>query len=159
MKLVRVLRGVLGTAAAWSLAWIPLTLASWSITAALFGNVPPFQYWGPIVVGAAVRGAISGAAFAAVLAVAGRRRTFASLRLRDMLLWGAVGGIVAPAITLGAIALTTSGAVPALSMGLGLGMASVLGAVSAAGTLWVARRAPALNAPTTAQLNAPTETA
>lgn len=160
MKLIRVVRGVLGTAAAWSLAWIPLSLATWTVTAAIFGNVPPLQYWGPMVIGAAVRGAISGAAFAIVLAIAGRRRTFVSLRLRDMLRWGAVGGIVAPAITLGTIALTTSAAVPALSIGLGLGLASALGAVSAAGTLWIARRAPELTANTAAaQLNVPAETA
>ena len=161
MKLIRILRGVLGTAAAWSLAWIPLTLVSWSIVAAFSGNVPPLQQWGPIVIGAMVRGAISGAAFATVLAIAGRRRTFASLRLRDMFLWGAVGGIVAPAITLGVIAATTTHVIPAVTMGLGLGMASALGAVSAAGTLWVARRAPELASPTAAvaQLNAPTETA
>ena len=160
MKLIRVLRGVLGTAAAWSLAWVPLTLATWSITAALFGSGPPWQYWPTILIGAAVRGAISGAAFATVLAVAGRRRTFESLRLRDMALWGAVGGIVAPAITLGAIAVTSASAIPALTMGLGLGFASALGAVSATGTLWVARRAQELAAPTVAaQLNAPAETA
>ena len=160
MNVIRVLRGVLGTAAAWSLAWIPLTLASWSVTAALFGNAPPLEYWGPMVIGAAIRGAISGAAFATVLAIAGRRRTFASLRLRDMALWGAVGGVVAPAVTLGAIAIMSSSAVPVLTIGLGLGFASALGAASAAGTLWVARRAPALAVPTaTAQLNAPAETA
>ena len=160
MKLIRVLRGVVGTATAWSLAWIPLTLASWSVTAALVGNVPPLEHWGPMVIGAAVRGAMSGAAFATVLAIAGRRRTFASLRLRDMALWGAVGGIVAPAVTLGAIALMSPSVIPVLTIGLGLGFASALGAVSAAGTLWVARRAPELAAPTpAAQLHAPAETA
>ena len=161
MKLIRVLRGVLGTAAAWSLAWIPLTLATWSITAAFSSHVPSLQQWGPIVIGAMVRGAISGAAFATVLAIAGRRHTFTSLRSRDMLLWGAVGGIVAPAITLGVIATTTTHVIPVLTMGLGLGFASALGAVSAAGTLWVARRAPELVSPTApaAQLNAPAETA
>ena len=159
MKLVRVLRGVLGTAAAWGLAWIPLTLATWSVSA-LFGHVPSIEYWESVVIGAAVRGAISGAAFATVLAIAGRRRTFASLRLRDMLRWGAVGGIVAPAITLGTIALTSATSIPALTMGLGLGFASALGSVSAAGTLWLARKAPEIAAPTqTSQLNAPAETA
>ena len=161
MKLVRILRGVLGTAAAWSLAWIPLTFVSWSIAAAFSSHVPGLQQWGPIVISAMVRGAISGAAFATVLAIAGRRRTFASLRLRDMLLWGAVGGIVAPAITLGVIATTTTHVIPALTMGLSVGMASALGALSAAGTLWAARRAPELASPEgiTAQLNAPAETA
>lgn len=122
MKVIRVLRGVLGTAAAWSLALIPLTLASWSVTAALFGGGPSLEHWAPMVIGAAVRGAISGAAFATVLAIAGRRRTFASLRLRDMVLWGAVGGIVAPTMTLGAIAFTTATAIPTLTIGLGLGL-------------------------------------
>ena len=159
MNLIRILRGVLGTAAAWSLAWIPLTLATWSI-AALFGSGPPLESWGPMVAYAAFRGAMSGAAFATVLAIAGRRRTFESLRMRDMVRWGALGGIVAPAISLGAMALTTAVAIPPLSFGLGLSFASILGAVSAGGTLWIARRAPALTVPTSSgELRAPAETA
>lgn len=159
MRLRRVLRGVLGTAAAWGLAWIPLTLVTWGI-AALFGSGPPLEYWGPMIAFAAARGAMSGAGFATVLALAGRRRTFESLQMRDMVRWGAVGGILAPAVSLGVMALTTTAVIPALSFGLGLGFASVLGAVCAAGTLWIARRAPELTTPTSrGALQAPADTA
>ena len=159
MRLLRVLRGVLGTAVAWGLAWIPLTLATWSAVAVLGGNVPPLSAFGPIVVGAAIRGAISGAAFATVLAIAGRRRTFANLRLRDMLVWGAVGGLVAPVISLGVIAVTTSVSIPLLTVGFGLAVASGIGALSGVGTLVIARRAPELSSSDTPRLPAGIETA
>jgi hypothetical protein len=159
MKLLRVLRGILGTAVAWGLAWIPLTLVTWGVAGVLGGNVPPLRVTGAIVIGAAIRGMISGAAFASVLALAGRRRTFENLRLRDMLVWGAIGGIVAPVISLGAIALTTSAVIPPLAIGLGLGMASTVGALSAAGTLWVARKAPELRSQNRALLDSEAGTA
>lgn len=143
MKLLRVLRGILGTAAAWSVAWVPLTFATWSIAAILGSHVPPMRYWDVMLVSAAIRGFISGAAFAALLSLVGRRRSFSTLRFRHVAIWGAVGGLVAPAISLSAIA-AGSVPLPPLTIGLSLGFSSLLGALSAAGTLHVARRAPEL---------------
>jgi hypothetical protein len=99
-----------------------------------------------MLVGAAVRGAISGAAFAVVLAVGGRRRSFATLRFRDMLLWGAIGGVLLPTVGFGIHALSAPVSAPPLALGLGLGIAAAVGAVTAAGTLWIARKAPELKA-------------
>jgi hypothetical protein len=146
MKIVRVIRGILSTAAAWSIAWIPLTFAMWSVSAALGAHVPPFRFWGVMLVGAAIRGAITGAAFATVVAIAGRRREFGALRVRDMLLWGGIGGLAGPAISVAAFLLNGSVAIPLIPLGLGLGFSSLLGALSGAATLYVARRAPELGA-------------
>jgi hypothetical protein len=159
MKVLRVMRGVLGTAIAWGLAWIPFTLGAWGALAVFGGEVAPLRYLGAAVVGAALRGAISGAAFAGVLAIAGRRRTFATLRARDMLLWGAIGGVVAPAIVFTAIALTSKVAIPLTAFGFGLGMASLSGAVCAVATLGIARRAPEIAVHHPALLEGGAETA
>ena len=144
MKLIRFLRGVLGTAAAWSVACVPLTLAVWGVVAAFGGVFPPSRYLAPMLVGAAVRGAISGAVFAVVLAIAGRRRSFATLRFRDMVLWGAIGGVLVPTVGFGIHALTTSVSASPLALGVGFGITAAVGAVTAAGTLWIARKAPEL---------------
>ena len=154
MKMLRVLRGILGTAVAWSVAWIPLTVATWSVAALLGSHVPPARYWGAMLASAAIRGFICGAAFASVLAIVGRRRSFSTLRFRHMALWGAVGGLVAPIISLSALALG-SVALPPLAIGLSLGFSSVVGALSAVSTLYVARRAPGLPAAEYAVLDAP----
>ena len=156
MKIVRVIRGILGTAAAWSIAWIPLTFATWSVAAVLGAHQPSIRFWGAILVGAAIRGAITGAAFATIVAIAGRRREFGAIRLRHMLLWGGIGGLVGAAITVGAFLMTSPAIVPVLDLGLGLAFSSFLGALSGAGTLYVARRAPELGAPSQGLLDAPT---
>ena len=155
MKIVRVIRGILGTAAAWGLAWIPLTFATWSIGAALGAQLPSLRFWGVMLVGAAIRGAITGAAFATVVAIAGRRREFGAIRLRHMLLWGGIGGLVGPAISLG-VFLLDGVTIPLVPLGLSLGFSSLLGALSGAGTLYVARRAPELGAPSRVLIDAPT---
>ena len=142
MEIGRFLRGVLGTAAAWSVACVPLTLATWGIVAAFGGTFPPARDLGPMLVGAAARGAISGGVFAVVLAIAGRRRSFGTLRFRDMVLWGAVGGVLMPAVGFGVHALTTPLSAPPLALGIGLGITAAVGAETAAGTLWIARKAP-----------------
>ena len=159
MKLLRILRGVLGTAAAWSLACVPLTLAAWGVVAALGGAFPPQRLLGAMLVGAAARGAVSGAVFAVLLAIAGRHRSFATLRFRDMLIWGAVGGVLVPLVGLGVHAFSTSVSLSALGVSTGLFLTSAVGAVTAAATLWMARRAPELKEPEPELLLVDAETA
>ena len=156
MKIVRIIRGILGTAAAWGLAWIPLTVATWSIGAALGAQLPPLRFWGMMLVGAAIRGAITGTVFATVVAIAGRHREFKALRLRHMIVWGGIGGLVGAALNLSAYLLNSSLAIPLVPLGLSLGFSSLLGALSGAGTLYVARRAPELGAPRQVLIDAPT---
>ena len=156
MKIVRIIRGILGTAAAWGLAWIPLSVATWSIALAFGAPVPPMRVWGSLLIGATFRGAITGAVFATVVAIAGRRREFKALRLRHMILWGGIGGLVGPALTLSAYLLNSTLAIPLVPLGLSLGFSSLLGALSGAGTLYVARRAPELGAPSRVLIDAPT---
>lgn len=159
MRLPRVLRGVLGTAVAWGLAWIPITLVTIGVSALFGGPLPPLHYFEPLLAGAVIRGAISGAAFAGVLAVAGRRRTFGTLRARDMLAWGAMGGLVASGVLIGSLVLTSAVSIPATAVALGLGWAALTGAVCGVGTLGIARRAPEIDEHPPAQLESGLETA
>lgn len=146
MKIPRILRGVLGTAASWAVAWTVLTLAIFG-GAALFGaDLPAWQFWPQILMGAARRGAISGAAFAGVLALIGRRRSFGALRFPELMLSGALGAVVAPLITIGALTLGTSIAIPPTAIAVSVALSSVFGAVTAGSALYVARRAPELGA-------------
>ncbi len=86
-------------------------------------------------------GALSGAIFAVVLAVAERRHTLVELSFARVAVWGAMGSLALPA------ALTILDVVRATSPSewrfvfIALGIAGALGAGCAAGTLALARRA------------------
>jgi hypothetical protein len=82
----------------------------------------------------AIAGFLSGMAFSAVLGIAARRHKFGELSFRRFTMCGAVGGLL-----FGAFVLTTGGPVGTLARGLIIGILSLLGAVSGAGTLALAR--------------------
>jgi hypothetical protein len=140
---VRRLRGVLVAALIWAIVWLPLGLAlPW------LRRRPPDQcvYCPP---GFVIRfltlwtlwGALSGAIFAVVLAIAERRHTLAELSFARVAVWGAIGSLALPA------ALTILDVVRATFPSerrfvlIALGIAAALGAGCAAGTLALARRA------------------
>ena len=127
----------------WAIVWIPLGLVlPW------LRRRPPDQcvYCPP---GFVIRfltlwtlwGALSGAIFAVVLAIAERRHTLAELSFARVAVWGAMGSLALPA------ALTILDVVRATSPSewrfvfIALGIAAALGAGCAAGTLALARRA------------------
>ncbi len=144
--MLRTLRGVLGTALAWALPWAlaggaALTVLGYVSFARAFA--PPTNVLvdmflnGALVSG--VIGAMSGAAFASIVALTERRATFVSLSIGRMLGWGAVGsGAVALALT--AVASIATGRAPWSLLPL-VGVSVALGAASSAGMLWLARRA------------------
>ena len=145
MKLLRVLRGMVGTAVTWGLAWVPMTIGFYTVLN-LLGPGFEFPLWPGVVLGGAVRGAISGAAFAGVLSMVARRRSFSQLTFAQLMACGAAGAIIAPGVTL-AIATTISQfTIPPAAIAFSLLMSAGMGAVSAAGTLYAARRAPTLAA-------------
>ncbi len=88
-------------------------------------------------------GALNGAVFALVLARIGRDRDLRTLTLGRVAVAGATGGIAYSAVSFG-IALGVQAPVTLLQIGIGIGMGSAMGAVCAAGTLGLARRAPEL---------------
>lgn len=94
----------------------------------------------------AVPGFVGGALFSLVLGLAERQRRFEQLSMRRFAAWGAVGGVLLSLVpaTLQLLGLAST---PDGGMGAGPLTAlivvpfSVLGAASAAGSLWLARRA------------------
>jgi hypothetical protein len=146
MKLLRVLRGMVGTAVTWGLAWVPLTAAANVAISVFAGANLPLRFWSMMLLSGAIRGAISGAVFAGALSIVARRRSFAELTFPQLMLCGAAGALIAPAVTFAVVMTVSKFAIPAGAIAINLLMSGGLGAACAAGTLYVARRAPALPA-------------
>ncbi len=127
-KFLRRVRGVLGTAFTWAIAWTGLG-AGLGLLAGI-----PFSYILPMALNGAAAGFIAGASFAVILSVAERQRTLEDLSLRRVALWGAVGGLL-----LSFIPMAFGVPVPYLlgplviNTGIGAGMAT--------GSVFMARRA------------------
>ena len=127
-KLLERVRGVLGTAFTWAVAWTGLGVA--------FGALAGVQlsFWVPMALNGAAAGFIAGASFAVILSVAERKNTLEGLSLRRVALWGAVGGLL-----LSFIPMAFGVPVPYLlgplviNTGIGAGMAT--------GSVFLARRA------------------
>jgi hypothetical protein len=148
MSLLRRIRGALGVATLWGVTWGlgGAAFITWRLWSSFPRNRFPRQLWAlhllpRIAVEAfaifAVVGAVAGVAFSLVLAAAERRRTVDSLSVARASVWGAVAGL---AMTLGVVALGH----PPLRVVSVLGaVLTGVGALSAATTMSLARRAPA----------------
>jgi hypothetical protein len=145
MRILRVLRGVLKTALTWAVVWTPFALISYGMATALGAELPPGLLVG-FFVGKALTGAVSGALFAGLLAIAGRRRTFDSITLPWIAGLGAVGGGLFPVAIRATMFAFTDIALPTSALLAGLATSMVLGAGCASLTLAIARRGPALPA-------------
>lgn len=145
MRIAPVFRGIVKTALTWAVIWVPFSLIPIGL-AALFGAELPLRVLGSLVAGQAVTGAINGAVFAGLLAVAGRRRTFESLSLPWIAGLGAIGGALFPFALRATLLSTMDVAIPATALVSGLITSALLGAGCASLTLSIARRAPGLPA-------------
>lgn len=143
MRIPPILRGIVATALTWAVVWVPFALIPFGF-ATLAGAHLPLRMFLALVAGQAITGALSGATFAGLLAIAGRRRTFESLRLPWIAGLGAVGGIVFPFAVRATLLTTMDVAVPVSALLSGLATSALLGAGCASLTLSIARRAPAL---------------
>ncbi len=127
-RLIRRVRGIIGTAFTWAIAWVGL--------GAGIGALAGFNlsYLLRMALNNSVSGFIAGASFAVILSVAERQNSLKDLSLRRVALWGAVGGLL-----LSFIPLAFGVPVPYLlgplviNVGIGAGMAS--------GSVVMARRA------------------
>jgi len=136
-KWLRRIRGAIGMGLTWATGWAPVGAVTGWITGLVLG----FPLGGIAVnyaVMFGVLGFVGGTIFSTVLRITEGRRTFDELSLPRFVGWGALGGLVLGGLSvmiglLGA-GLGTLGAVMA-------GVATLLGAGSAAGTLAIARRA------------------
>ena len=139
-------RGILGTGLTWAVAWAPVGVAvgiySW-LRLPTDPGASPLIFLPLPIAAFATFGAISGATFATVLAVAERRSSLDELSMRQTAAWGALGGLLFPAML---VAQTSTGSPVEAAVTI-VGLGAALGASSAAGTLCLARRRPASLAP------------
>ena len=126
-RILKRVRGVLGTAFTWAIGWVGLGAG----IGALAGF--PLSYLLRMALNSSVAGFIAGASFAVILSFAERNHTLEDLSLRRVALWGAVGGLI-----LSVIPMAFGVPVPYL---LGpLVINSGIGAAMASGSVVLARR-------------------
>jgi hypothetical protein len=125
--MMRRIRGAIGMGLVWAVAWSAVgAMPRW-----VFGVNADAPF--PLIFG--VLGFVTGVAFSGLLALGERRRNFSELSMASFAGWGAVSGIALAALFARAV-----------SLGLGDLLAvvptfAIAGAVSAAGSLAIARRA------------------
>lgn len=136
-KWLRRIRGAMGMGLTWAAGWAPVGAVTGWITGMLLG-FPLATVAGNYAAMFAVLGFVGGTIFSTVLRITEGRRTFDELSLPRFTAWGALGGLV-----LGGVSVM----IGLLGPGLGVldavmaGVATLLGAGSAAGTLAIARKA------------------
>ena len=87
-RLLKRVRGILGTAATWAVAWVGLGIG----IGALVGI--DLRFIVPMALNSAVAGFIAGTSFAVILSIAERRSSLEELSFRRVASWGAGGGLV-----------------------------------------------------------------
>lgn len=123
----RRIRGAIGIGLAWGAAWFAAGMALLFVVGPDAADVPFPLFFGFL-------GFLAGAAFSAIVGIRARRRKFADLSLPRFAGWGALGGLA----LCGTVALIAGPGAELLVVGPVFALA---GAISAAGTLAVARRA------------------
>ena len=145
---LRRIRGAVGMGLTWAAGWALVGVLI-GVTSSLLPGLPWesfFEVLDAPLPALAVPGFFGGALFSTVLGIAGRRRPFDELSLSRFSAWGAVGGLL---LSLVPAALVAAGLASVESGALGLwqltavisGPLTLLSAVSAAGSLALARRA------------------
>jgi len=134
---LRRIRGAIGMGLTWATGWAPVGAVTGWITGLVLGfplGVVAVNYG--VMFG--VLGFVGGTIFSTVLRIAEGRRTFDQLSLPRFTGWGALGGLV-----LGGLSVMIGLLGPGLGMldAVMAGVATLLGAGSAAGTLAIARKA------------------
>jgi len=135
-RLLRRVRGILGTAATWAVAWMGLGAG----IGALVGYDLNFLF--QLAMNNSVAGFIAGTAFAVILSVAERNHSLEDFTLRRVALWGAGGGLLVSLIPL-AVGIPLTYLVGPLVIN------AVIGAGMAGGSVAMAKRAEARLIPST----------
>jgi hypothetical protein len=146
-KGLRRIRGSVGMGLTWAAGWALVGLLI-GVSSKLLPGLPWdsfFAVFDAPLPALAVPGFVGGVLFSVVLGIAGRRRRFDELSLPRFATWGAVGGLLLSLvpIALVAVGLATPGADVNLWQTTAVvgGPFILLSAVSAAGSLMLARRA------------------
>lgn len=136
-------RAVTVTALMWSIAWLPVGIIEGSfryLTQSPYHAVPIGDHLRWSATFWMVLGAVSGVCFAVILAAAERRSTLDDMKLRRMAIWGGLGAVAVPIMTLLSLVLVGGEFVPDGRGFVRLAAIAVLGAISAISTLLLARR-------------------
>lgn len=149
MRLLRLVRGIVGTALAFAVPWAVIGSALSAAIDTLWpgagsqGPLPEFYLWvaqsGPVVFG--TLGGVAGALYASLLATTGRTLSFDRLTTPRVIALGAAGGFAVGGALFGAAGAYFS--IWPVQYSIGVGIATLLGAGSAATLLAWARRSPA----------------
>ena len=138
-KWLRRMRGAVGMGLVWGVAWGLCGVAIALVAKLIPGALDPSDAPLPAL---AYPGFIGGVLFSIVLGVAGRRRRFSDLSVRQFALWGALGGLLLSLVpaAMVAVGLAHANASLWLITGAIVGPFTVLCAGSAAGSLMLAKR-------------------
>jgi len=133
-KWLRRMRGALGMGLTWAVGWTLVGMLGVVVFYALFPSVPDiFDVWIPVF---AYPGFLAGVGFSVVLRIAEGRRRFDELSIPRFAAWGAVGGLLVGTF----VAVLGFGKAPNAALATIMGTTTLLGAVSASGSLALARR-------------------
>lgn len=136
---LRRLRGALGNAVTWAVAWggVGAALGLYFGIGALPMGVSIWQAIVGTAASLAAAGFVAGGSFAVVLGVMERNHTLADLRVPRLALWGAVAGMLVPTVQL-LVSGFPGGMTTAMIV---MGITGLMGAGCSAGSLALARRA------------------
>ena len=126
-KWLRRLRGAIGMGLTWAAAWFGAGMVLLLVVGVGAADVPFPLFFGFL-------GFLAGATFSGILGIFARRRRFDEMSLPRFAVWGALGGLLLSGI----VALAAGPGAEILVLG---PVFAAAGAISAAGTLALARRA------------------
>ena len=143
--LLRRLRGALGNALVWGVSWAGASFAFWA-TWILTGTgaVPVKEPWvvlGVSTLSAGISGVVTGLLFSGYLGIAHRSGGVLEIRVGRSAIVGGLVAVAVPILTNAAWMLATVSVVPLDILALGAVTPAVLGAATAGGTVFAARRA------------------
>lgn len=146
MAFGRKVRAILGMGAVWALGWVPLGVVTVLALSLANGAWPSGRLLLEVVRQGAISGALSGMLFGTLLALTERRHTVAQLSARRVSALGVLSGMVPTSLIVVAMMLRfpNDAMVPLLARVMAI--CGAIGAASAGGVLYLARRAPPLPA-------------
>ena len=147
-KWLRRIRGAVGLGLTWAVGWALFGVLI-GVTSVLLPGLPWwdlfFEVFDAPLPALAIPGFVGGALFSTVLGIAGRRRRFDELSLPRFGAWGAVGGLLLSLVPVAMTAVGLASAAPGVDVWLITaaisGPMALLSAVSATGSLALARMA------------------
>jgi len=96
--LLRFIRGSLGTAVTWAMAWAAGGFVLFGVIFAVNVDLSTFWTAAPfLTIGSGCSGFVAGGVFSGVLATVFRRRQLPELSVTRLAIWGAAAGLVLPA--------------------------------------------------------------